>query len=275
MAGKYDKQLDKYNSILSEKPNDPYTLSILARIAFKESRFKDAENYYSTILSNSPNYPEALYMLGFFNIQRNEYDTALNYFNQLVSNGNVNAFVYEYMAISDKQNRRMYLEKALELSKDIKIRAKDYKRCSFLAFQAYAWREYDIALEYANFAYTAKQTDDIINLLGCIYHHSEDYDKALSLFHEVNAHYEGNNSYILCNIASCYKKKNSCKMAVRYLEKAIEVDPDNKLIYYNIGLIHIITGNKKLAEESFEQALKIDNDYKEAKNALDSLKESL
>ena len=273
MASKYAKQLNKYNAILEKKPNDPYTLSILARIALKEARLKDAEEYYNSILLNSPDYPEALYMTAFLNMKKNQYDDALNYFHKLIEIGKENAFVYEYMAVMDKENRKDYLEKALELSRNTKIRPKDYKRCSYIAFQSFAWREYDIALEYANFAYDAKPTNDIINLLGCIYHHNEDYDKALSLFHEVNANYEGLNPYVLCNISSCYKKKNSNKMAIRYLEKALDVDKNNKLVYYNIGLIHAAAGNKKLAIENLEKSLEIDNNYEEARNALNAVKE--
>lgn len=273
MTGKYAKLLEKYNSILLEKPNDSYTLAILARIALKESRFEDAENYYNFILSNDSDYPEALYMMGFLFMNRNEYSKALGYFNKLLANGKENSFIYEYMAIMDKENRRDYLEKALALSRDIKIRAKDYKRCSYLAFESYIWGEYDISLEYANWAYTAKPTNDIVNLLGCIYHHNEDYDKALSLFHEVNANYEGHNPYVLCNIASCYKKKNSNKMAIRYLEKALEVDSNDKLIYYNIGSMNALIGNKKSAIENFKKALEIDNNYEDAKKALASLGE--
>lgn len=273
MASKYAKLLDKYNSILSEKPNDSYALSILARIALKEARLEDAENYYSFILSSNPDYPEALYMMGFLFMNRNEYNKALGYFNKLLENGKENAFVYEYMAVMDKNNRRNYLEKALELSRDIKIRSRDYKRCAYLAFETYIWGEYDIALEYANWAYSAKPTNDIVNLLGCIYHHNEDYDKALSLFHEVNANYEGNNPYVLCNIASCYKKKNSNKMAIRYLEKALEVDAKDKLIHYNIGSINALIGNRKLAVDNFKKALELDNNYEYAKKALASLGE--
>ena len=273
MDSKYANLLDKYNAVLSEKPNDSYTISILARIAMKENRFEDAENYYNLVLKNDSEYPEALYMMGFISMKNRQYSEALNYFRKLISIGKANSFVYEYAAVLDKENRREYLEKALELSKEIKTRAKDYKRCSYMAFQTFIWKEYNLSLEYANLAYTAKQTNDIINLLGCIYHHNEDYDKALSLFHEVNANYEGNNSYVLCNIASCYRKKNSNKMAIRYLEKARDVDSEDKLIYYNIGSVYAITGNKKLAAENFEKALEIDENYDEARRALDSVKE--
>lgn len=273
MAGKYDKQLAKYNSILSKNPQDPNTLSILARIALKEGRIDDAEHYYNVILSNNPDYPEALYMIGFLYMKKNKYNDALLYFTKLLNNGKENAFIYEYLSVMDKENRRKYLEKALEISRNIKIIPKDYKRCAYIAFQSYAWKEYDISLEYANFAYDAKPTNDIINLLGCLYHNNADYDKALSLFHEANANYEGKNSYILCNISSCYRNKNSNKMAIRYLEKALEVNSNDKLIYYNMGSIYASIGNRKLAIENFEQALKIDNNYEEAKKALESIKD--
>ena len=273
MASKYAKQLAKYNSILSKNPKDPHTMSILARIAIKEGRIDDAENYYNSILLNSPDYPEALYMIGIFNMRKNRYNEAVKYFKKLISNGKENAFIYEYLSIMDPKNRREYLEKALDISRDIKIRSNDYKRCSYIAFQTFAWKEYDISLEYANFAYDAKPTNDIINLLGCLYHYNKDYDKALSLFHEVNANYEGQNSYILCNISSCYRHKNSNKMAIRYLEKALEVNNNDKVIYYNIGSIYASIGNRKLAAENFEEALKIDNNYEEAKKALEEIKD--
>ena len=273
MDSKYTNLLNKYNSILSQKPNDPNALSILARIAVKENKFETAEKYYNFILLNNPEYPEALYMMGFFSMRKRQYSIAVNYFKRLASTGRTNSFVYEYIAVFDKENRREYLEKALEESKSIRVSSKDYKRLSYMAFQSFAWKEYNISLEYANLAYSAKQTNDIINLLGCIYHLNGDYDKALSLFHEVNANYEGNNSYVLCNIASCYRKKNSNKMAIRYFEKAAEVDSNDKLIYYNIGSIYAITGNKKSAFDYFEKALQIDENYEEAKNALNSVKE--
>ena len=273
MAGKYDKQLVKYNDILSKKPNDPNALAILARIAIKENRMEDAEHYYSAILIETPNYPEALYMMGFINMKKNKYNASVSYFNHLLKIGKKNAFIYEYLSIMDRKNRREYLEKALELSKNMKIKSKDYKRCSYIAFQSYVWKEYDISLEYATLAYDAKPTNDIINLLGCIYHHNEDYDKALSLFHEVNANYESKNPYVLCNISSCYNKKNSNKMAIRYLEKALEVNNNDKVIYYTIGSIYASTGNKKLAIENFEHALQINENYEEAKKALEAIKE--
>ena len=53
-------------------------------------------------------------------------------------------------------------------------------------------------------------------------------------------------------------------MAIRYLEKAKEIDDNNKLIYYNIASIYGNLGDKKLALENIDKALSIDNDYNDA-----------
>ena len=273
MAVNYSEELSKYNALLSKNQNDTYALAMLARIAIKENRFNDAEDYYGIILSKDPKYAEALYMMAFFYMKKKQNSIAIEYLKNIIDIEKSNSFVYEYMAVLDKNNRKYYLEKSLEIAIETKISSKDYGRCSYIAFQSYSWGEYDVSLKYANLAYSVKATNDIINLLGCLYHYNGDYDRALSFFHVVNANYNGNNSYILCNISSCYKKKNSNKMAIRYLEKALKVDDNNKLIYYNIGSMYALTGNKKLAIENFEYALKIDSNYEEAKNALYKIKE--
>ena len=49
-----------------------------------------------------------------------------------------------------------------------------------------------------------------------------------------------------------------------HLEKAKEIDDNNKLIYYNIASIYGDLGDKKLALENIDKALSIDNDYNDA-----------
>ena len=49
-----------------------------------------------------------------------------------------------------------------------------------------------------------------------------------------------------------------------HLEKAKEIDDNNKLIYYNIASIYGDLGDKKLALENIDKALSIDNDDNDA-----------
>lgn len=236
----------------------------LAETCIKENKFEDAENYYKLILDNEPENLEALYMSGFLCMKNNSYKNALEYFNKFINLKNDNPFVYEYMGMMDETNRTEYFNKAIEINDNIKIMKRDYSRYIYIAFKSYEMGEYDISLNYTNYIYNVRQINGIVNLLGCIYYRKGDYDRALSLFHDLNFIYEKSNIYILCNISSCYRKKNSNNMAIRYLEKAKEIDDGNKLIYYNIGSIYFDMGNKKSALENIDKALSIDGDYEEA-----------
>lgn len=236
----------------------------LAKTCIKENKFEDAKNYYKLILDNEPENLEALYMSGFLCMKDNSYKNALEYFNKFVNLKNDNPFVYEYMGIMDEENRTEYFNKAIEINDNIKIMKRDYPRYIYIAFKSYEFGEYDISLNYSNYIYNVRQINGIVNLLGCIYYRKGDYDRALSLFHDLNFIYEKSNIYILCNISSCYRKKNSNNMAIRYLEKAKEIDDGNKLIYYNIGSIYFDMGNKKSALENIDKALSIDNEYEDA-----------
>ena len=236
----------------------------LAETCIKENKFEDAENYYKLILDNEPENLEALYMSGFLCMKNNSYKDALEYFNKFINLNNDNPFVYEYMGMMDETNRTEYFNKAIEINDNIKIMKRDYSRYIYIAFKSYEMGEYDISLNYTNYIYNVRQINGIVNLLGCIYYRKGDYDRALSLFHDLNFIYEKSNIYILCNISSCYRKKNSNNMAIRYLEKAKEIDDSNKLIYYNIGSIYFDMGNKKSALENIDKALSIDGDYEEA-----------
>ena len=48
------------------------------------------------------------------------------------------------------------------------------------------------------------------------------------------------------------------------MEKAIELDPDNGILYYNLGVIYAEQGELALAKEKYSQAIKLIPDYVDA-----------
>lgn len=48
------------------------------------------------------------------------------------------------------------------------------------------------------------------------------------------------------------------------MEKAIELDPDNGILYYNLGVIYAEQGELVLAKEKYSQAIKLIPDYVDA-----------
>lgn len=272
MADK-NENIEKYKKELEKSPNDKMALSMLARIAIKDGRLLDASDYYEVILLTTPDYPEALYVLGVLYMKRGEDMIAIDYFKRLLSIGIENAFLYEYASMLDANNRREYLTKALKMYNESQIKSKDYTRFIYMALESYEKSEYSIAETYGNLALMAKNTVNAVNVLGCIYYQVEDYDKALSFFHDVNAKLDSKNVSVLCNIAYCYKQKKSHKMAIRYLEKAKEIEDENKYVYFALGTVYADNGDKKNASDNFRRALDIDQNYEKAKEALSSMLE--
>ena len=48
------------------------------------------------------------------------------------------------------------------------------------------------------------------------------------------------------------------------MEKAIELDPDNGILYYNLGVIYAEQGEFELAKEKYNQAIELIPDYVDA-----------
>ena len=238
MASIYQDTIDKYSAILEEDSHNIRALLILARIAIKEGRVQEGVDYYTKIFDIDSDHPEA------------------------------NPFIYEYMSFLDFSSRAKYLELAIEINEKLSIRKKDYGRYSYIAFKAYLWGEYKLALRYAELAYNSNATNTISNLLGCIYYKLEDYDNALSYFYSVSLDLKNSNLFTLSNISSCFKQKKSINLAVRYLNKALDVNDTNKFVYYSLGYIYAnILEEKDLALKNLNRALEIDSNYMQAMHA--------
>ena len=63
----------------------------------------------------------------------------------------------------------------------------------------------------------------------------------------------------MCNIRLYNRNKFKTLM-----EKAIELDPDNGILYYNLGVIYAEQGELALAKEKYSQAIKLIPDYVDA-----------
>lgn len=266
MESIYKEYIEKYTKRLEKNNNDIEALINLARITFKEKKYKESSEYYEKInkITNGDN-NESLYMLGIFSIKNGDNKKALEYFNLLIDKGIENPFVYEYISFIDNNNKMLHLRKSIKKNDAILIRKRDYNRLAFVAFYAFQNNLLDTALLYAISASKIKNTSEIANLLGCIYFSHNNLNNALSYFHEANTILKNQNPYVLANIASCYYKKNSHNMAIRYFEKASQLQSQNKNIFYNLGYIYAnIVGNKKNAIEYLDKALEIDPNYQDA-----------
>jgi tetratricopeptide (TPR) repeat protein len=161
----------------------------------------------------------------------------------------------------DGEKRKEYFDNALDLYSHSKLNQKDYLRFINISLKMYNEEDYNIAESYALLAYSIKPSIKISNILGSIYFKLRDYDKALSYFHDVYAKLPVVNIFIVSNIAHCYEQKNSFSIALRYIEKALDIYPRSERLYYDMGLIHISNNDKPSAMKAFKNASDINPSF--------------
>ena len=90
------------------------------------------------------------------------------------------------------------------------------------------------------------------------------YKKALQL--------EPENTSLCKKIASVYRNLKQYDKAKELLERSIALDSTDKTTYYNYGNLLVDMNEKDKAMQMYKKALKIDPDFKEAKNEINRVK---
>lgn len=153
------------------------------------------------------------------------------------------------------------------------------------------------------FAQTIKISPDAVpvkNLIGIRQKNSGDVNRAMKTFNEIITHYpnygstynnRGNlwrsvnhldlalrdyqtalqfenraidSSSILTNIGIVYAMQNNLNMAIKYFDKALQVNHENAQAYYNLGNVNALKGNFKEACNNFDKAIQINAEFGQA-----------
>ncbi len=112
--------------------------------------------------------------------------------------------------------------------------------------------------------------------LGVCYFKLKDYERAKQCWSIARMYYP-NNPYVIRNfslLATVYMSEGfkvgakDPKKGVEFIEKAVEVDPSNPDVWYNLGGASFMAGNYDKAKESWEKTLQLKPDYAKAKEGL-------
>lgn len=90
-------------------------------------------------------------------------------------------------------------------------------------------------------------TGDLYYKLGCI-------DEALKAFKRSLANWSEDTEAMMA-IANCYSLLSRPRWAVYYLRKALELDPDNRNLVYNLGNAYLDCGSYDAATRAYRKAL--------------------
>jgi tetratricopeptide (TPR) repeat protein len=103
----------------------------------------------------------------------------------------------------------------------------------------------------------------IYSFLSEIYKAEKDTAKALSIVQEGRKLFPKNQSLVL-NELNIYLHQGKHKLAEEQFMAAIENDPANPNLYYNLGLVSEKTGNLEKAAESYKKAIELKPDFFDA-----------
>jgi len=132
----------------------------------------------------------------------------------------------------------------------------NYKQASLFLQKAYAQNQHDLEI-LVKLGYVMAMQDQ--SELALTY-----YKKALQI--------EPKNTSLCNKAASAYRNLKQYDKAKELLERSIALDSTDKTTYYNYGNLLVDMNEKDKAIQMYKKALKIDPDFKEAKDEINRMK---
>ena len=115
-----------------------------------------------------------------------------------------------------------------------------------------------------------EEAEECLNRAAEIYLSSDREDEAEEVLNEIlETNPDTVNVYNTLGVL--YRKKGDYPTALKHYEKALKIHSEEPNIYYNMGRIHIEMKNPEKAEPCFRAALRLDPDFKAAREVLHAI----
>ena len=183
---------EEFKTALRLAPNDYEILFEYANYLYSVSKNLEAEQYYTEVLELRPNNVMALTFMGLNKLVLNKLDEAEDFIMQAVK----------------LEPHHEYIQFCVGRI-------------------LYAKGKYEDAKRYLVKAVEQNPDVESQNTLALTYFELGEYQLALNIFKNIEAKYSKSIS-VLMDIAKCYEKLNDNDSALQYLEKVVEIFPDNE-----------------------------------------------
>lgn len=108
----------------------------------------------------------------------------------------------------------------------------------------------------AHFIPEGAEASQFHNALGLIYQKDGNTEQAIESYHK--AILARPSSYAFANLGTLYYEKREYKEALGFYRKALEMEPDNARMHFNLGQALLSTRDLEGAREAFEKAVSLD-----------------
>jgi len=237
-AGKLERARAMIESQLAKTPDDERVLLLAGSMYRLTGNDRDAEEAFKHILRLNPSNLNAYSQLGALYGSQNRLDEARKEYEEIAGRNPKAAVMARTMVgtILSMQGKSEEARKEYERTLALDPRAP-------IAANNLAW----------DYAETGQNLDVALNLA----------QTAKAKLPDVGS--------VTDTLGWVYYKKGLAGLAVSSLEEAVRQSPSEPSIKYHLGLAYLKSGDKKKARDSFEQALKLKSDFKEAADAKKAL----
>jgi TolA-binding protein len=259
-----------------ESPKVKLAYFHLGNYKFRKKKYDEALQWFDKIdiydLSNEE-VAEYQFKIGYSYFMEEEFDKASKALYEIKDTDNKYTaparYYYAHIAYLQKK-----YESSLITFKLLSNNAKFSPIVPYYITQIYYLQEkYDDLIDYAPALLDTaipKRAPEISRLIGEAYYHTEKYTAAipyLKRFHKEKA-YEANRADKY-QLGYAYFKSDSCKLAVKWLKKAISKDDSlTQTAHYHLAECYLKLGEKKYARSSFREASKLEYDAQIKEDAL-------
>ncbi|MBI4667074.1 MAG: tetratricopeptide repeat protein [Nitrospinae bacterium] len=233
----YDKAIGAFTESLNIRPDSARARFSLGEAHSKKGDMKEAEKWHKEAMAVNPQYIRAYEGL---------------------------SAVYDNLGKSDEAVK--VLEKASQISPNNPER---YLEIGKLHLKRGDKEKADQALEMAT--RNAEHNPDIHTQIGEVYLAAGDDSKAADAFSHSIDIFESVHVYNRLGIA--LRKKGQFDEALKVYQRAIKLEPENEVLYFNVGRLLMEQAFYRDAAEYFRKALDLDPEFAECKNMLSKVNE--
>lgn len=212
--------------VIKMNPNIAKAHKDLAVIYLNKRLFDWADDEFKTAMKLAPNDFEILFEYGNFLYSTSKNNEAERYYTEALEIEPENVLALTFMALNklilnQLDASKEYIEKALKINHH-------HEYIQFCAGRImYARGEYEDAKRYLIKAVEQNPDIETQNTLALTYFELGEYQNALNIFNNILSKYPENIS-VLMSIAKCHEALNDNDKALEYLDKLVEIFPEDE-----------------------------------------------
>jgi tetratricopeptide (TPR) repeat protein len=261
VSGNTDKARELWEKVLEIEPDNETAILYLAAY-YSERNIPQAISYWKMFLEKKPDSAPGYFQLGASQEKMGQYDNAVESYKKAISIAPGSAEMHIALAgLYEKQEN--FKDAIIEYNKYIELAPKSVNVLLYLGGLYYRLKMFDEA--QGVFEKALKTNHDDISIyfwLGIMAEQKRDWASAIKYFEHIRAKEE--TPAVLSRLSFYYSSQKNVSQALKYLKKAVKIDPSNPNSYFLLGLAYFDLEKYKKAEGMFLKAIELKPNFDDA-----------